>query len=220
MINVCSVSLSFPLSEIFNGIANEVLWPSAWKTEHVTLIPKKSTPLSMADLRNISCTNFFSKVMESFLLQWTLDKVAVKTNQYGGVKGCFTTHMLLNIWQNICSNLEDYRSITVLTGERRRGALDSSLLGRSLNSSQISVNLAGDGDPLSKERAGKDRISMASLRQVGYSHLEKSPYRSGGNWGNGSLGRPLDPTAYDEGTEVHPGGVRIQSAPEIGQGWW
>ena len=50
-----------------------------------------------------------------------------------------------------------------LTGERRRGALDLSLLGRSSNSSQISVNLPGDGDPLSKERAGKDRISIASL---------------------------------------------------------
>ena len=102
-----------------------------------------------------------------------------------------------------------------LTGERRRGALDSSLLGRLSNSSRISVN----GDPLSKERAGKDRISIASLRQVGYPHLEKSPpYRCGGNWGNGSLGRPLGPAAYDEGTEVHPDGVRIQSAPAIGAG--
>ena len=115
LVNVCSVSLSVPLSQIFNGIAREAVWPSTWKTEHVTLIPKKFTPMGLADLRNISCTNFFSKVMESFLLQWTLDEVAVKANQYGGVKGCSTTHMLLNIWQNICSNLEDYRSSTVLT---------------------------------------------------------------------------------------------------------
>ena len=106
-----------------------------------------------------------------------------------------------------------------LTGERQQGAVDSSLLGHSSNSSRISVNLAGDGDPLSKERAGKDRISMASLRQVRYPHLEKSlSYRSGGNWGNGSLGRPLGPAAYDEGTEVHPDGVRIQSTPAMGAG--
>ena len=39
---------------------------------------------------------------------------------------------------------------------------------------------------------------------------------SGGNWGNGSLGSPLDPTAYDEGTLVHPVGVRIQSDPAMG----
>ena len=60
---------------------------------------------------------------------------------------------------------------------------------------------------------------MASLRQVGYPHLEKSPsYKSGGNWGNRSLERPLGPLAYDVGTEVHPDGVRIQSAPAMGAG--
>ena len=58
---------------------------------------------------------------------------------------------------------------------------------------------------------------MASLCQVGYPHLEKSPsYNSSGNWGNGSLGSPLGPTAYDEGTD--PVGVQIQSDPAIGAG--
>ena len=77
----------------------------------------------------------------------------------------------------------------------------------------------GDGEPLSKERAGKECLSMASLWQVGYPHLEKSPScSSGGKWGNGSLGSPLGPTAYDEGTLVHPVGVRIQSDPAIGAG--
>ena len=53
-------------------------------------------------------------------------------------------------------------------GERRRGALDSTLLDRSSKPSLISLN-RGDGDPLSKERAGKERISMASLRKGGIS---------------------------------------------------
>ena len=39
-------------------------------------------------------------------------------------------------------------------GERRRRAQDLTLMDRSLKSSLISVN-RGDGDPLSKERAGK-----------------------------------------------------------------
>ena len=91
------------------------------------------------------------------------------------------------VWADIDALLGESR----LIGERWRGALDSPLLGRLSNSSSISINL-GDGDPLSKERAGQDRISMASLRQVGYPHLEKSQsYRSGGNWGNRSLGSPL-----------------------------
>ena len=115
LINPCAASLAVPLSYIFNEIVREDKWPSAWQVEHVTLIPKKSSPTSFADLRNISCTSFFSKVMETFLLQWTMDEVKLKSNQFGGTKGCSTNHMLLNIWQDICSNLEDHRSATVLT---------------------------------------------------------------------------------------------------------
>lgn len=44
-----------------------------------------------------------------------MQEVAVKKNQYGGVKGCSTSHMLLKIMQQICKNAEDYRSATVLT---------------------------------------------------------------------------------------------------------
>ena len=114
-INSCATSLSRPLCSIFNEIMETYTWPEKWKVEYVTLIPKKNLPASFADLRNISCTNFFSKVFESFVLRWAMSEVTVKTNQYGGVKGCSTSHMLLEIWNDICSNAEDYRSCTVLT---------------------------------------------------------------------------------------------------------
>ena len=115
LVNDCADVLAVPLTSIFNEIVREGVWPSKWKIEHVTLIPKKSLPSSFADLRNISCTAFFSKVMETFVLQWAMEEVGLKSNQYGGVKGCSTTHMLLDIWQDICSNLEDHRCSTVLT---------------------------------------------------------------------------------------------------------
>ena len=42
-----------------------------------------------------------SKIMESFVLEWTLQEVAYKFNQYGGIKGCSSTHMLINVSTNM-----------------------------------------------------------------------------------------------------------------------
>ena len=58
-------------AQIFNEIVKTLLWPLKWKTDYVTIIPKKSKPQEIGDLRNISCTKLFSKIMESFVLEWT-----------------------------------------------------------------------------------------------------------------------------------------------------
>ena len=49
------------------------------------------------------------------MLNWAMSEVKLKWNQYGGVKGSSTSHMLVEVWQDICSNLEDYRAATVIT---------------------------------------------------------------------------------------------------------
>ena len=56
-----------------------------------------------------------SKIYESFVLNWSQQQVRLKPNQFGGVKGSSTAHMLLNIVQDICQNAEDYRAATVIT---------------------------------------------------------------------------------------------------------
>ena len=111
----CSRVLAIPLTDIFNTITITMVWPMAWKCKIVTVIPKKNIPDSFADLRNISCTRLFSKVYESYVLMWALEEIELKPNQFGGQKGCSTSHMLLTIWNEICENCEDYRSGTVLT---------------------------------------------------------------------------------------------------------
>ena len=83
--------------------------------EHVTVIPKTSCPADFSGLRNISCTLLASKMYESYVLEWLSSKVSLKRNQYGGVRGCSTAHMLVQLYQNICENLEDYRAATLLT---------------------------------------------------------------------------------------------------------
>lgn len=115
LINDCADLLSIPLKMIYNEILCTKVWPIAWKREYVTIIPKKKLPEEMKDLRNISCTRFFSKVFETYVLENILEEIELKKNQYGGTKGCSTGHMLIEVWQQICDNAEDYRCATVLT---------------------------------------------------------------------------------------------------------
>ena len=106
---------AIPLTSIYNEIAHTAVWPAAWKNEFVMVIPKKSHPEGFGDLRNISCMLLLSKIMESYVLEWVGQEVAVKLNQYGGVRGCSGGHMVLKVWQKILQNLEDRRAATILT---------------------------------------------------------------------------------------------------------
>ena len=107
--------LAIPLTNIYNSITESKEWPRCWKKEFVTIIPKKSNPESLADLRNISCTLLASKMYESYVLDWLKSEVSLRSNQYGGVKGLGTDHLLVNLWQQVLENAEDYRSGTVIT---------------------------------------------------------------------------------------------------------
>ena len=114
-INKCSQLLSTPLADIYNSIIQNYVWPIAWTREYVTTIPKKTLPEGLSDLRNISSTLFFSEVFEGYVLKLLKEEITLKPNQFGGVKGCSTTHMVVEILQQICKNAEDYLSATVIS---------------------------------------------------------------------------------------------------------
>ena len=107
--------LALPLTNIYNKITESKVWPKCWKKEFVTIIPKVTNPESVSDLRNISCTLLASKIYESYVLDWLKEEVTLRTNQYGGVKGLSTDHLLVEMWQKILENAEDYRASTVIT---------------------------------------------------------------------------------------------------------
>ena len=65
---ICDI-LSEPLHYIYQLILDEFHWPKIWKCELVTLIPKKPNPSELSELRNLSCTPRFSKILESFILK-------------------------------------------------------------------------------------------------------------------------------------------------------
>ena len=72
------------LCNIYNEITETKIWLACWKKEYVTIIPKKTNPEGLEDLRNISCTLLASKIYESYVLNWLKSKVSLRSNQYGG----------------------------------------------------------------------------------------------------------------------------------------
>ena len=115
LINRTAHVLACPLSHIYNCITESGEWPSPWKIEYVTPIPKKTIPQGPNDLRNISCTQLFSKVYESWVLEWAGLQVKLRTNQFGGVKGSGAEHYLVELWQKVLENLEDPRAASLIT---------------------------------------------------------------------------------------------------------
>ena len=70
-----------PLTLIYNDMYNSE-WPTAWKREYQTVIPKKSNPSDPGECRNLSCTNLFSKVLETFVLQSLHSEIDLSDLQY------------------------------------------------------------------------------------------------------------------------------------------
>ena len=101
LLNDVAKTLSIPLQSIFNAVLPQVTWPTEWKKEYQTIIPKKPNPEAPADLRNLSCTNFFSKILESFVIDSIKSEISMSELQYGGIKGCGTDNFLVEVWNNI-----------------------------------------------------------------------------------------------------------------------
>ena len=99
--------ISLPLALLYNHILTDFIWPMEWKLEHVTLIPKKDVPKALADLRNLSCTNLFSKLLEKIMLEEIRKHVKQTDCQYGGIKGTSVDHFLIDTWTKILTHLED-----------------------------------------------------------------------------------------------------------------
>ena len=106
---------AIPLTSIYNEITRTRIWPSVWKQEFVTPIPKKTLPQSANDLRNISCTALVSKIYESYVLQWLQEEIKIKQNQFGGKKGSSVEHLLCALWHEIGTSLEDQRAAAMVT---------------------------------------------------------------------------------------------------------
>ena len=103
-----------PLFCIYNKIISDCVWPDLWKQETVKIIPKIGIPESLKDVRNISCTPLFSKVMEHFLLEKLRGYMSLSRTQFGGLKGVSIDHFLCETWHEIITGLEEKESAASL----------------------------------------------------------------------------------------------------------
>ena len=83
-------------------------WPNAWKHETVVPIPKVPTPADLNDIRPISMTTLWSKLLETFVACYTLHETKKnwKSNQHGGRTGSSTDHVLVQLWDRILTDLD------------------------------------------------------------------------------------------------------------------
>ena len=107
--------LAKPITAIFNKITRQSCWPDKWKIEYVTVIPKVRDPQQPSDCRNISCTNYLSKLYESFVMDWSREEVRPDHNQYGGEKNASATQLLIEVISDVTTALEDNRAGVVLS---------------------------------------------------------------------------------------------------------
>ena len=99
-------AIAAPLAMAFNAAISTGYWPSKWREEEVFLIPKTENPTSFDQLRNISGTSIFSKLLETFMLDRLNAEVVLKGTQYGGRKGVGTSHVLAGLHTSIAEGLD------------------------------------------------------------------------------------------------------------------
>ena len=108
--------LAEPSCAIFNTITYTSIYPDQWKIEHQIPIPKCFPPLSEDDIRNISKTQFLSKVYEAFVAGWLLPIITpyLDPGQCGGLKGLSVTHYLIKFLEFVHSNWDKRQPNAVL----------------------------------------------------------------------------------------------------------
>ena len=113
-----TVELANPVSKLLNNITQSACWPDQYKVEYVTPIGKVPQPETEDDLRPIALTNFFSKVMENFVVIWLLEIIGDKMDfrQYGGTKGNSVSHYLIELVNFILYNQDEREATSVLAG--------------------------------------------------------------------------------------------------------
>ena len=110
ILKACSVSLSEPLSILFNRSLSECKFPTPWKTSHVTPIFKKGDKSNCTNYRPISLLSCVGKVLETIVQRHVLEYLTtydlITHSQSGFLPSHSTVYQLLTLYDDICSALD------------------------------------------------------------------------------------------------------------------
>ena len=112
----CAQFLAAPLKRIINENLSQSVYPTVWKKEWVTPIPKVTNPKVITDLRKIASTSNYSKCYEGFLKDWILEDISknIDIGQFGGQSGTGTEHMIVCLLNRILLLLDRYPDKTAV----------------------------------------------------------------------------------------------------------
>ena len=121
-----ALTLTHPISAIFNASTIEGYLPTIWRSAIVIPIPKVNLPrIISADLRLISLTAVLSKQLENIIGGWMLDYIVdrLDVNQYGGLRGLSTTHALVDMVHTWLFTAEERKDSHVVLLDYRKALI-------------------------------------------------------------------------------------------------
>ena len=146
LVTKCHDLLAIPLYHIYNSVLRTCKWPDKWKLETVKIIPKVAIPQSLKDVRNISCTPLFSKVLEQIVLKKLRENMSLSRAQFGGIPGIGIDHFLAETWHEVLMNLEEpgtASSLVSIDFSKAFNRMDHSTCIRALENKQVPQNVLG-----------------------------------------------------------------------------
>ena len=103
-----SQEISAPLCHIINSMFMEGVYPTIWKVEHITPVPKQFPPVTIKHLRPISGLFNFAKIADKIVAGYiTNDMSATRDKtQYGNEKGLSVNHYLVKMLHKILTSVD------------------------------------------------------------------------------------------------------------------
>ena len=105
--------LSGPLTDIINTSFQEKCFGEIWKAYNCCPIPKSNPCTTVGNIRPIALTSVFSKIQESFALDWMLEdsRDCLSERQFGGIPRSSSVLALLEMLHSWFVALEKSKSV-------------------------------------------------------------------------------------------------------------
>ena len=115
LIKEFAYELSLPVTHIYN-LSLASMYPFLWKNATICPLEKKKILESLGDLRPLSLTDDFGKILEGFAASMILEDISgnIDPLQYGNLKGSSTSHYLIMLLDIILKGLEKPKHIAQL----------------------------------------------------------------------------------------------------------
>ena len=99
---------AFPVTNIIKEAVSSHIWPQAYKKEYHLPLKKVPSPQSEDELRGIGLTNWASKQIERFVLNWIWPYLRshIDPDQMGGMPGCSIEHYIIKMVDFILRSMD------------------------------------------------------------------------------------------------------------------